>query len=50
MAHMPNEKEGVKLFLCGAPEFVNSLKIKAFLSGVSSKNIYADAFLPSVVK
>lgn len=47
MNNMPNEKKNIKLFLCGAPEFVNSLKTKAFLSGISSKNIYADAFLPS---
>lgn len=36
-----------QLFLCGAPELVNSLKTKAFLKGLASKNIHSDPFLPS---
>lgn len=36
-----------RLFLCGAPEFVGSLRRKAFLAGIASKHIHADAFLPS---
>lgn len=44
---IPDDKKNTRLFLCGAPEMVNSLKTKAFLGGLSSKNIYADAFLPS---
>lgn len=47
MVAVPDDKANVRLFLCGAPEMVNSLKTKAFLGGLSSKNIYADAFLPS---
>lgn len=38
--------KNVRLYLCGAPEMVNSIKTKAFISGVSSKLIYSDAFLP----
>lgn len=47
MDNMQHKKEQIKLYVCGAPELVNSLKTKAFLSGISSKYIYADAFLPS---
>jgi NAD(P)H-flavin reductase/ferredoxin len=47
MENIPADKAIIRLFLCGAPEMVNSLKTKAFLGGLSSKNIYADAFLPS---
>lgn len=35
------------VYLCGAPEFVNSMKKKVFLGGVASKNIYSDAFILS---
>ena len=34
-----------KVYLCGAPELVNSLKKKMFLSGASMSNIYSDPFL-----
>lgn len=47
VASIPDNKSNARLFLCGTPEMVNSLKTKAFLGGLSSKNIYADAFLPS---
>ena len=47
LSHLPEKKNDVRLFLCGAPEMVTSLKTKAFLSGVSSKNIFSDAFLSS---
>lgn len=47
IASIPDDKSNTRLFLCGAPDMVNSLKTKAFLGGLSSKNIYADAFLPS---
>ncbi len=47
MSTIPADKASTRLFLCGAPEMVNSLKTKAFLGGLSSKHIYADAFLPS---
>ena len=44
---LPQDKARARLFLCGAPEMVNTLKTKAFLAGLSSKYIFADAFLPS---
>lgn len=47
MAEIPDDKNKMKAYLCGAPELVNSLKIKIFLSGVSNNNIHSDAFLPS---
>ena len=47
MAAMPTDKARTRLFLCGAPEMVSALKRKAFLSGLASKHIFADAFLPS---
>ena len=34
-------------FVCGDPGFVNAFRKKIFLSGMASKEIYADAFLPS---
>jgi CDP-4-dehydro-6-deoxyglucose reductase len=37
--------EGRRVFLCGAPAFVNSTRRRAFLAGASLKEIYADAFL-----
>ncbi len=36
----------IRAYLCGAPDFVNSLRKRVFLSGLASKNIYYDAFLP----
>lgn len=39
---------GWKGYVCGDPLLVNSLRKKLFLSGMASKAIYADAFLPSV--
>lgn len=47
IASIPDDKSNTRLFLCGAPDTVNSIKTKAFLGGLSSKYIYADAFLPS---
>jgi CDP-4-dehydro-6-deoxyglucose reductase len=41
--------EGWRGYVCGDPAFVNSFRKKIFLAGVASKEIYADAFLPSVV-
>jgi CDP-4-dehydro-6-deoxyglucose reductase len=38
---------GWRAFLCGNPELVLSLRKKLFLSGLSLKDIHADAFLPS---
>lgn len=40
-------KKDARLYLCGAPDLVNAMKKKAFLSGVASKHIFHDAFLPS---
>ncbi len=39
---------GWRAFLCGDPQLVLSLRKKLFLSGLSLKDIHADAFLPSV--
>lgn len=47
MSAIPVEKARTRLFLCGAPELVSTLKRKAFLSGLASRHIFADAFLPS---
>jgi CDP-4-dehydro-6-deoxyglucose reductase len=47
MSSVPAEKASTRLFLCGAPDFVNALKRKAFLGGLASRHIFADAFLPS---
>lgn len=38
---------GWKAYLCGDPGIVQTLRKKLFLAGVASKDIYADAFLPS---
>lgn len=37
---------GVRAFVCGAPDFVATLKRKLFLAGVALRDIAADAFLP----
>jgi CDP-4-dehydro-6-deoxyglucose reductase len=47
MAAVPEKRALTRLFLCGAPELVNALKRKAFLGGLASRHIFADAFLPS---
>ncbi|MDA5192544.1 2Fe-2S iron-sulfur cluster-binding protein [Govanella unica] len=36
-----------RAYFCGAPEMVTLLRKKAFLSGVASRHIYCDAFLPT---
>ena len=36
---------GADVFLCGAPEFVNAAKRKAFLAGVSLARLHSDAFV-----
>jgi CDP-4-dehydro-6-deoxyglucose reductase len=38
---------GWRAFLCGNPDLVLSLRKKLFLAGLSLKDIFADAFLPS---
>lgn len=38
---------GWRAFVCGSPDIVDILKKKLFIAGVSMKDIYADAFLPS---
>ena len=47
MDKLKQDTENTYLFICGAPKIVNSLKTKAFLSGLPSKNIFTDAFIPS---
>ncbi len=34
-----------KIFLCGAPDIVNSMKMKLFMAGASNKNIFIDPFI-----
>jgi ferredoxin-NADP reductase/ferredoxin len=41
------DKTRTRVYLCGAPEMVNSLKKKVFLAGVPSRAIHSDPFLPS---
>ncbi len=38
---------GWRGYICGDPALVQSLKKKLFLSGMASRDIYSDAFLPS---
>lgn len=40
--------KNARIYLCGDPQLVNTLRKKLFLAGASSKEIYADAFLPSL--
>lgn len=47
MAALPPNKTATRLFLCGAPDLVNTMRRKAFLAGIASKHIFADPFLPS---
>jgi len=44
---LPAERLKTRLYLCGAPDLVNVLRRKAFLSGLASKHIFADPFLRS---
>jgi CDP-4-dehydro-6-deoxyglucose reductase, E3 len=38
---------GWRVYLCGDPAIVHSLRKKLFLAGAASKDIYADAFVPA---
>jgi len=38
---------GWRGFICGDPAIVQVLRKKLFLSGMASRDIYADAFLPA---
>jgi hypothetical protein len=40
-----NEWQGWRVFLCGHPDMVSSMKMEAFMQGVSMKDIYTDAFV-----
>jgi NAD(P)H-flavin reductase len=46
LENFPDLKKS-RIYLCGDPSLVNLLRKKLFLAGASSKEIYADAFLPS---
>ena len=39
--------KGYRVYVCGHPSMVSSLKRRAFLAGASLQDIYADPFLPS---
>ncbi|MEQ1948568.1 MAG: FAD-binding oxidoreductase [Bryobacteraceae bacterium] len=41
------ELDGWRGFVCGDPTLVQRLKKKMFLSGMATRDIYSDAFLPS---
>lgn len=45
--HVPRAV-GVRAFVCGAPDVVQLLKKKLFLSGASLRDILSDAFVPAV--
>jgi NAD(P)H-flavin reductase/ferredoxin len=47
MQSILNLDKNTQLFICGDSALVNSLKIKAFIAGLMSKNIYSDSFIPS---
>jgi len=49
LADHPNLK-GWRSYLCGNPDLVKMLKKKFFLSGMSMKDIYMDAFIPTAAK
>jgi ferredoxin-NADP reductase len=38
--------KGYRVYVCGHPQLVSSLKRRAFLAGASLQDIYADPFLP----
>ena len=40
-----DEWQGWRVFLCGHPEMVSSMKMEAFMKGVSMGDIYTDAFV-----
>lgn len=46
----PSTLASQRVFLCGAPEFVQGLRKKIFLKGVRSANIYCDAFVSRKVE
>lgn len=46
VSHFPQLKS-MRAFLCGDPDIVNRLRKKFFLAGLSMRDIYADAFVPS---
>ncbi|MHC5541471.1 ferredoxin reductase domain-containing protein, partial [Singulisphaera rosea] len=47
LGRIPNFK-GRRVYLCGNPTMVRSLRKAVFLKGANSKEIFSDAFLPSV--
>ncbi|MCC6598751.1 MAG: 2Fe-2S iron-sulfur cluster binding domain-containing protein [Alphaproteobacteria bacterium] len=44
LQELPEDKAATRLYLCGAMEFVASLRKKAFLHGLSSRLICSDSF------
>jgi CDP-4-dehydro-6-deoxyglucose reductase, E3 len=47
MDNLLADKTATRFFVCGDADIVNALKSKAFIGGLSMKNIYSDPFLPS---
>jgi ferredoxin-NADP reductase len=46
----PDQLAETRVYLCGAPEFVQSLRKKIFLKGVRSAHIFCDAFVTRKVE
>ncbi|MFO0757429.1 MAG: 2Fe-2S iron-sulfur cluster-binding protein [Byssovorax sp.] len=46
LRHLP-KTAGMRVFVCGAPDLVNTIKKKIFLAGASMRDIHTDAFLPA---
>jgi NAD(P)H-flavin reductase len=45
----PSRLADTRVFLCGAPDFVQQLRRRIFLKGVKSSNIFCDAFVTRAV-
>ncbi|PCI08716.1 MAG: oxygenase [Gammaproteobacteria bacterium] len=45
LLHIGEDLTDCRIFLCGDPNLVNSLKKTMFMAGASMKNIYADPFI-----
>lgn len=45
----PAQLKTTRVFLCGAPDFVQALRKQVFLKGVSSSHIHCDAFVTRAV-
>lgn len=44
LRELPREKDKIRFYVCGASDFVVSLRKKVFIDGVASRYIYSDTF------